>query len=74
MVDGSWWLAGGRSLASSKRMAQLKEDEFPADREPTTHEQQVATDPINGPKDPHDTRQPTQARRDTEAAEPKGRT
>ena len=55
-------------------MAQLKEDEFPSDREPTTHEQQVERDPINGPKDPHDTRKPSTAERDTRAAEPKGRT
>ena len=39
-------------------MAQLKEDEWPADDEPTTQEQEVARDPIDGPKDPHDNRKP----------------
>ena len=39
-------------------MAQLKEDEWPADREETTIEQQVARDPEHGPKDPDDPRHP----------------
>ena len=39
-------------------MAQLKEDEWPEDQEPTTQEQEVARDPINGSKDPHDNRKP----------------
>jgi hypothetical protein len=72
-------------------MAQLKEDEWPGDREPTTTEREVANDPKHGPKDPDDPRQPelseelrkglspsgkprTQARRDTDAAKPRGRT
>jgi hypothetical protein len=33
-------------------MAQLKEDEWPADREPTTTEHEAEVDPLNGPKDP----------------------
>ena len=33
-------------------MAQLKEDEWPDDREPTTTEHEAEVDPINGPKDP----------------------
>jgi hypothetical protein len=33
-------------------MAQLKEDEWPADREPTTTEHEAEVDPRNGPKDP----------------------
>ena len=33
-------------------MAQLREDEFPRDDEPTTTEDQIIRDPINGPKDP----------------------
>jgi hypothetical protein len=57
-------------------MAQLKEDEWPADREPTTQEQEVARDPVHASKDPHDPRrQPKRdPRADTEAAEPQGRT
>ena len=39
-------------------MAQLKEDEWPADQEKTTQEQEVERDPIDGPKDPHDNRKP----------------
>jgi hypothetical protein len=66
-------------------MAQLKEDEWPADREPTTTEREVASDPVNGPKDPHDDRlsarrvpdehdRRSQAQQDTDAARPRGRT
>jgi hypothetical protein len=33
-------------------MPQLKEDEWPADHEPTTTEHEAQVDPINGPKDP----------------------
>ena len=39
-------------------MAQLKEDEWPEDREPTTTEREVAGDPEHGPKDPDDPRRP----------------
>ena len=39
-------------------MAQLKEDEWPDDHEPTTIEREVAADPQHGPKDPDDPRQP----------------
>ena len=39
-------------------MAQLKEDEWPDDQEPTTIEQEVARDPRHGPKDPNDPRHP----------------
>ena len=38
--------------------AQLKEDEWPDDREPTTTEREVARDPEHGPKDPNDPRHP----------------
>jgi hypothetical protein len=66
-------------------MAQLKEDEWPGDKEQTTTEQEVARDRVNGPKDPHDPRKGarqgptdedtrTQAQQDTDAAKPRGRT
>ena len=42
-------------------MAQLKEDEWPDDREPTTAEQAVARDPEHGPKDPEDPRHPEES-------------
>ena len=39
-------------ITGEEAMAQLQEDEWPADGEQTTIEKEVEVDPINGPKDP----------------------